>query len=285
MELHPYEISPGQPFSILFFIRNHTDPSTYYVRARIYDVATGELLSTVDLTQAATNSRLFTATTQAPPDPVGYGRNIVAIATVYTDASYATRSDAYEEEEQYYLVKTTAPVLGGGGVDYRVLREIVQEELAKLPKAPEPLAPTEPDMSFVPALFGALGALQREIDRIPKEVLDLSGLEGRLASLDQALRALPEPEKPDLSPLGASIGQAAREIATARSEAKRANSSIAETLSRLVNEVRTLAPAIAQSVDDALASQEMTVTPTRRTAAPQPQARKPLPDIRSLMRV
>src|SRR5262245_1560266 len=130
MQVHPSQISPGEPFDVFYFIRNHTDSTTYYVRARVYDVRTGELLSTHDLTQSPVNSRLYAKTIDAPPDPTGYGRNIVAIATVYTDSGYTTKSENYEEQEQYYLIKGQVPVFGGGGgIDARTAREIVQEEL------------------------------------------------------------------------------------------------------------------------------------------------------------
>src|SRR4051812_21979151 len=114
MQSAPSQISPGESFDLFYFIRNHTDATTYYVRARIYDVRTGELLDTLDLAQSSTNARLFIKTATAPVDPTGYGRSIVSIASVYTDSGYTTKSENYEEQEQYFLVKTLAP-LGGGG--------------------------------------------------------------------------------------------------------------------------------------------------------------------------
>src|SRR5436190_16248483 len=130
MQVAPSQISPGESFDIFYFIRNHTDSTTYFVRAVVYDVRTGEVLLTTNLDQASTNARLFTKTVQAPADPVGIGRNIVAIASVYTDSGYTTKSTDYEEQEQYYLIRTAAPVLGGGGVDYRTLREIVDQAIS-----------------------------------------------------------------------------------------------------------------------------------------------------------
>src|SRR5437764_15317604 len=100
MQVHPQQIDPGQNFDIFYFIRNHLDSATYYVRAVIYDVRTGDVLSTNNLTQSPGNARLFAATIQAPADPVGYGRNILSVATVYTDSGYTTKSTDYEEQEQ-----------------------------------------------------------------------------------------------------------------------------------------------------------------------------------------
>src|SRR5437763_9581681 len=125
MQVAPSQISPGENFDIFYFIRNHTDGTTYYIQAVLYDVRTGAVLLTVSLTQSPTNTRLFSTTVQAPADSTGIGRNIVAIATVYTDSGYTTKSTDYEEQEQYYLIRAIAPVVGGGGVDPRTLREIM----------------------------------------------------------------------------------------------------------------------------------------------------------------
>src|SRR5207248_1827683 len=155
MQVAPSQISPGENFDIFYFIRNHTDSTPYYIQAVVYDVRTGAILLTSNLSQTSTNSRLFSATVQAPADSTGIGRNIVAIATVYTDSVYTTKSTDYEEQEQYYLIRAIAPVLGGGGIDPRMLREIVQGEITKaisnIPK-PERMPPLPFD-----AIFGTLG--------------------------------------------------------------------------------------------------------------------------------
>src|ERR1700761_2888409 len=117
------QISPAENFDIFYFLRNHTDLTTYYVQAKIYDIRTGDVLATVNLAQSPNNTRLFTKTVAAPGDPTALGRNIVAIASVYIDSGYTTKSTDYEEQEQYFLVKTMLPVVGsGGGVDYRTVR-------------------------------------------------------------------------------------------------------------------------------------------------------------------
>src|SRR5437870_780868 len=105
MNTAPSQVEPSQNFDVFFYLRNPVDTATYYVRAVIYDVRTGEVLATANLAQQATNAHLFSATLQAPSDSSGYGRSVVAIASVYTDSGYTTKSDAYEEQEQYFLVK------------------------------------------------------------------------------------------------------------------------------------------------------------------------------------
>src|SRR5436190_3388397 len=199
MQVAPSQISPAENFDIYFFVRNPNDSTTYYIRAVVYDVRTGEVLLTTNLDQTATNPRIFTKTVQAPADPVGIGRNIVAIASVYTDSGYTTKSTDYEEQEQYYLIRPVSPLTlgGGGGVDYRTLREIVQEEVQKgISRIPKPTP--APDMPF-DAIFGTLGALQREINRIPKELFDGSSIVAKLAAIQNQIAELPE--KTDLSPV------------------------------------------------------------------------------------
>src|SRR4051812_17898374 len=131
MQQFPQQISPAEKFDIFYFLRNPNDLATYYVQAKIYDVRTGAVLTTVNLSASVNNTHLFTASLQAPADSVGYGRNIVAIASLYTDAAFTTKSTDYEEQEQYFLVRALLPLGGGGGVDYRVIRETIQEELEK----------------------------------------------------------------------------------------------------------------------------------------------------------
>lgn len=197
MQLHPSEISPSEPFDIFYFIRNPLDNATYYVRAIIYDLKTGQVLATQALTQTATNPRLFVATLQAPGDQGQIGRNIVAIASVYTDSAYTTKSEAYEEQEQYFLIRSPIQVLpsgGGGGVDYDAVRDIFKSELKKQKFI------TRDDLPF-DAIFGTLGTLQREINRIPKHFVNLSGIEKGVAGVRQAIADLPEPEKLDLQPV------------------------------------------------------------------------------------
>lgn len=187
------------------------DNATYYVRAVIYDLKTGQVLATQALTQTATNPRLFVATLQAPGDQGQIGRNIVAIASVYTDAAYTTKSEAYEEQEQYYLIRSPISVIpsgGGGGVDAETVREIVSDALKKQKFI------TREDLPF-DALFGTIGALHKEINRIPKDLVDLSGLARSIDAVRQAVADLPEPEKLDLQPVIAEVQASSSVLLTA----------------------------------------------------------------------
>ncbi|MFN3658165.1 MAG: hypothetical protein ACK4UO_12990 [Pseudolabrys sp.] len=259
MQVHPYQISPAEAFDIFYFIRNHTDADTYFIRAKVYDVRTGELLDTLTLDQSSTNARLFLKTAIAPPDPTSYGRNIVAIATVYTDSAYTTKSENYEEQEQYYLIKAASPVGGGGGFfDWGALEErfsdMLDKKLAALPR-PKAL----PDMPFE-ALFGALGALQREVNRIPKDLLDIADLSASLGEIRASIAALPKPEKVNLSGLGSQLAGLLQEVKDARKETGRNISTLASEATR---RDATLADKLMESVEaqlkELMDKQELTI--------------------------
>lgn len=227
MQVAPNQISPGEQFDVFYFLRNHTDATTYYVRAKLYDVRTGELLDTIALDQSATNTRLFIKTVQAPADPTGYGRNVVAIATVYTDSGYTTKSDAYEEQEQYYLIKAVSPLGGGGGnIDLgafrTIVREVVSQEIAALPK-PDPVE--TPDLPF-DALFGAIGALTREINRIPKETFDPGALEAKFAGIRALIESRPQFKETNLAQLQKVLNGIIEAIDTTRTDNREAATSL-----------------------------------------------------------
>jgi hypothetical protein len=214
MHVHPSQISPAESFDIFYFLRNHTDAATYYVRAVVYDVRTGEVLQTVNLEQSPTNARLFIKAVQAPPDPTGYGRNIVAIASVYSDSGYTIKSTDYEEQEQPFLVKAVAPLLGGG-FDYRTLGDfiepIIRRELQQLP------SPNDYQSAFN-AIFGAIGALQRELNRVPKDVFDPAPILDALGEVRHQLTSLPGND--DLAPIEAAQVNLLESVGKVRSDLK-----------------------------------------------------------------
>lgn len=291
MQVHPSQISPGEPFDIFYFVRNHTDATTYYVQAKVYDVKTGELLATHALTQSPVNARLHSKTIDAPPDPVGYGRNIVAIATVYTDSGFSTKSENYEEQEQYYLVKSVLPFagVGGGGIDSRTVREIVQEELKtaldKLPKPEALKVPDAPDMSFVDALFGHFGVIERELGRVPKEGADLSAIQGSIDALKAQIDERPKFEPTDLSSLAEVAQNVLTRLESVARELKVGNGQVVHVFeTALKNFATTFGEEIGSKIDDAVSNQEITLplsfTPRSRK---QPKEESP-PDVSSLMR-
>lgn len=282
MQVAPNQISPGENFDIFYFLRNQTDSTTYYIQAKVYDVRTWEVLQTVNLTQATTNSRLFTKTIQAPADSSGYGRNIVAIATVYTDSGYTVKSTDYEEQEQYFLVKVLLPNIGGGGVDYRVVRDIIQEELGKLPKPFQPKDVTIPDMPFE-SLFGAIGALQREVNRIPKDSVDLSGVTSSLDTLHGLVNGLPDPETVELQPIMDALDELRGLIADVQSDVDEIQVTQPDLIDGAVNKATTaMAKELMKTVTNAIAAQEITIPLKGMVSSVKPEQPQPM-DLSHLM--
>jgi hypothetical protein len=296
MQVFPQLITPSEAFDVSYFIRNPLDSATYYVRARIYDVRTGEVLSTVSLTRASTNSRLFMTTVQAPADPVGLGRTIVAIASVYTDSAYSTQSDAYEEQEQYFLIRAVSPFMfsGGGGFDSGPMEERLEKKFEAMLKA-LPRPSRVPDYTeALNRLYGALGPLQREINRKPNEHPDLTELTAALADLKAQIAALPEPEKVDLAPVTALMQHVSQELTGVLTEIqgfRRDNLSAGATMLK-ANEtsmngfVQQMLGEFQKGLKDLFAKQQLTIPLDKLlTSAPQQeeQAKTETPDLTHIM--
>jgi hypothetical protein len=282
MQVHPSQISPGEPFDLFYFLRNHTDGTTYYVRAIISDLRTGEVLQTVDLDQAATNARLFIKSVQAPPDSTGYGRNIVAIATVYTDSGYTTKSPDYEEQEQYYLIKSSQNFGGGGGVDYRVVRDIFSEELTKHRQSTkEPL--TVADMPFQ-AVFGAIGALTREVGLIPKEHANTDGVTGALADLQHSIETIDIPEQADLSPVISALSDLAQSIEQLRTDLRQIGPALLSDQQIALQKLGTgLTQQCIAALQDHMGKQELTIPLDKLFKQKPEQSPETAPDLSHLM--
>jgi hypothetical protein len=275
MHLHPQQISPGENFDLFYFVRNHTDATTYYVRAVIYDVRSGAVLATQNLSQASGNSRLFTATMQSPADPQALGRNIVAIASVYTDSGYTTKSTDYEEQEQYFLIRAEPIIFGGGGgIDYVALRDIVQEEVGKgiagIDK-PEPISiPGFPDMPF-DSVFGAIGALAREINRIPKNTLDTTPLSQRLEDIHEAITSLPEPTETDLAPISEALDQIRGDLTDLQAATDGQVRAIADEVRNLRTDMAQLSDDVSQKVEETIQGQELSLPVSMKLSRPKAQ--------------
>lgn len=275
------QINPSQPFTIDFFITDHTDAATYYCRGVIYDATTGELLATHNLTQASTNSRLFSKRVQAPGDPSGQGRRILVIATAYTDSAYTTKSGNYQEQSEKYLVKQESMPGGGGaaGVDYRIIKEIVEAVVSTIPP-PEPIE--IPPVEFPPMPFSqVLSCLERvesEIGRIPKE--HKVNLDSIIASLQAIFRevVLLGKKETDLSPLAEKM-ESVLEALGSESE------KITARIDRKADEIKKEIPeSVKENTQKALAETNFTFAPMQMKMNAELPAPKPLPDVSHLMR-
>jgi hypothetical protein len=139
------QLSPKEQFTIVRQLEDSSDSNTYYVKSVIRDAKTDDIIDTVYLTDKGTQR--FSKVWEVCADPSGRGRFIVITSYVYSDAGYTTLSNIYAARGDTYLVETRWNYgIGGhgGGMDvsYKKIREIVQEEINKIPK-------TEVDFSDV----------------------------------------------------------------------------------------------------------------------------------------
>lgn len=247
MQVYPSQISPGENFDLFYFIRNPLDNTTYYVQAVIYDVRTSAVLATVQLARSSTNTRMFAATVTSPPDPSGYGRNILAIASVYTDSGYTTKSQTYEEQEQYFLVKDQFRQPGSAGIDGRALGDLIEQKITSALKGlPKPATPEPVDLSGV---TGAIGALQREINRVPKDNDDQAILEA-LATLKTAIEALPPPTlATDLTPMLKAVALISAQLTQLSTDIQKMGGTLIQAQR---DAITTLAPQITAQLETAL---------------------------------
>jgi|GEM_PF-1854331 len=178
------QLQPQASFTVVRQIENHLDTDTNYVQAVIRNAYTDAVIDTLQLTNKG--SQRFSKNWQVPADPSGQGFYISIVTSVYTDSGYTTKNANYGDQESTYLVQERVLLGGGGGgVDGYTVRRIVAEELDKRPVSLEPVT-------------GAIGALQREINRLPKEG-QFDGLVGALQAVMGAIKRIPT--EPDYAPV------------------------------------------------------------------------------------
>jgi hypothetical protein len=250
------QINPSTPFTVSFYIPVNTDVNLYYVQAIIYDALTGEILATENLDRQTTNTRLYSKRVQSPGDASSTGRLIVVAATAYTDSGYTSKSPDYQDQAETYLVKATPSVLGGGGggfgIDYVKVREIVEDVIdkkqpkkpEKAEKEPEPIKP--PEMRW-DAVLGAIGALQREINRIPKDATDVSPVLSGLDNLKQAIADKEVTEKTDIEPLMAKIDDLETRLEANQMENKEALTEAVDEMKRNFTQIMPMLKEIIES--------------------------------------
>jgi uncharacterized protein YlaN (UPF0358 family) len=163
-------LQPGQQFTIVRQLGLPSDVTTYYIQAVVRNSTTGNIISTINLTDR-TNQR-FTGVFQVPQDPLGFGYYLDITTYVYTDAGYSTLSDIYNVENVPYLVfdrLTIGRNSGGNGdsTDYEKIKKMIQVavESIQFPEIPEQ---KEVDLS---GILVALESLSKELSVKLKEVI------------------------------------------------------------------------------------------------------------------
>lgn len=198
-------LNPREYFTIFRGLSDHSDLSTYYVRAVIKNIRTNETLDTVDLTDLG--DRQFKKDWQIPADTSGNGFWIGIVTSVYSDSGYTTKAATYLDEYETYLVfDRKNPWMGNGGggaeFDYSKIKKIVMEciDSIQMPIIPDQ---REPDLTGV---YNSLEFIKNQVSsiKIPKpEKLDLSKIVEKLDSLKESIDEIEMPEIPetDLSPV------------------------------------------------------------------------------------
>lgn len=175
-------LKPREQFKIVRQLADHTDATTYYVRAVIRNSVSGAIIETLNLTDE-TNGR-FTKLWEVPSDVSGEGFYIDITLSVYSDSGYTTKASSYgDSNEQYLVYDRRPPSVGGGGVDvdYKKIEKILALAL-------KPLADRK-ELDLAPVLLQIKGVLGKvEAIKIPNpEKLDQTPVLLRLTSVEKTI--------------------------------------------------------------------------------------------------
>ena len=184
---------PYRNYVITRQIYNERDFGQVWIKAWVRDSITDEaLLDGVEMTEASDEIGRFKYTYKLPADPSGNGRQLRVITVVYEDSGYSSRNPNYQIEENNIVVRDINLLGGGGGgsdIDYKKVREIVKEELAKIP--PYPVLDISDIKKEVKDAKNAISGLIRGLPET-----DLSPIEDKISQLVKAISDIPAPDKP-----------------------------------------------------------------------------------------
>ena len=204
-------LNPQKSFTVVRQIANHIDTGTYYVRAVIRYAYTDVLITNLDLDLKG--DQRYSKNWQVVADPSGQGTYISIVTSVYTDAGHTTKSENYGDEENTYRVfDDMSPAMkGGGGLDMRTTRRIMEESLEKM-KFPEQEKISIPKQKEYDDKFNeltrGLSDIKTLVASIPTENVNLSPLMTRLNELSQEVKTKPVTKETDLNPVLDSIKEA-----------------------------------------------------------------------------
>lgn len=198
-------------FAVVRQIGNHTDVTSYYVRAVIRNAYTDELIATLDLEDKG-NQR-YKKNWKVPADPSGEGFYVSIITSVYTDSGHTTKSDEYADEETTYLVadkqalkngSSSSGIGRGAGLIGRDVRDIIVEELTKFweknkPKDIEFPKPEKYAMRW-DDILSAVKEVNKNIKGIKLEPTDLKPIIKAISGIEKLVKAIEIP-KLDLTPV------------------------------------------------------------------------------------
>lgn len=212
------QLSPREIFTVFRILDDHTDGTTYFVRAVIRNARTSELIATVNLTKQS-GVQEYKQDWQVPADTSGLGFYITVVTSVYTDSGYTTKSTDYGDEGATYLIDVRKKSTGGGGgvgVDYEKLKKIFEEAvrpliregyddselLKKIEKTKQSMLEAVKSID-IPEPIDPIPATQRALETAIKRI-----------SGDIAKIKIKDPEKPDFSEILESINELSTELST-----------------------------------------------------------------------
>ena len=241
------QLDPQESFAVVRQLADHTDTTTYYVRAVVRNSRTDTTLETVNLTDRG--SGRFSNTYQVPADTSGLGFYISITTSVYTDSGYTTKSPNYGDEIQTYLIQRRVPPFGGGGgsgLTAREVRKIVQEELGKAIKEPEGVKPIDfkpvyaetkkivenavnsiefPENDITPILR-AVSLLEARILKIPTTHADRKDILDRFDEVLDSVSEINPHLKQEVNSVLEKVSEATKELDAAISELHRRTDNI-----------------------------------------------------------
>lgn len=261
-------LHPQASFTVVRQIANHLDTDTLYVKAVIRNAYTDAIIETLELTSRG--SQRFSKNWRVPADPSGMGFYVSIVTSVYSDSGYTTKSGNYGDEENTYLVQDRVPMGGrggGGGIDARTVRRIIQEELDKAkPEAveeiPEAEKPKTPKMRWDEILSG-ISELKAAVAKVPTDRPDLSTV---TTLINQAIAAITSKEVTpvtDIEPIVSRLEALSTYLTNFTDDEKMEREDLKGFLKSLEE---TLTTKIEETVGEAIDSTEFVTTQTTMPA-------------------
>ena len=193
------QLTPQEYFVVSKQLGDPNDSTTYYIQAVIRNARTDATIDTLNLDDKT--GQRFTKEWQVPADTSGSGFFVTITTTVYTDAAYTTKATNYTIDHETYVIheRTNPAMMGGGGasVDYKKIRDMIREELGKLP------VPEKSESVNLLPLYSAMKGLDSRVGaiKIPQpEKVDLSEVLTLIRRVGNLIDNLDIP-KTDLSPV------------------------------------------------------------------------------------
>ena len=202
-------------FTVVRQIPDHTDLTTYYVRAVIRNAFTDEIIATLDLDSKG--SQRYKKDWIVPRHSSGEPYYISIVTSVYTDSGYTTKSASYGDDENTYqvidfsTVKSGGVGNGGGSLSRRDIKDVIQDEIEKIMDKMDSnhkmmmesnmdgMDDAEDPIDFSPVMK-AIKAVGDKIKPVVIPKVDLKPVLKAIDSLKSAIESVEIPEN-DISPI------------------------------------------------------------------------------------